>query len=67
LTIKLAVIFWMKQRVQGKDRRQYRDIAKSFNAAQDVSGRKERKDVAAQDLYCFFLGKTQKFQKISRV
>jgi hypothetical protein len=30
----------MKQRVQDKDRRQYQDIAKGFNAAQDVSGRK---------------------------
>jgi hypothetical protein len=42
LTIKLAVVFWIKQRLQGKDRRQYRNIAKGFKAAQGVSGRKER-------------------------
>jgi hypothetical protein len=54
LAIKLAMIFWMKQLLQGKACWQYRDIGKGFNAAKGVSGRKARQRIAAQDLCCFF-------------
>jgi hypothetical protein len=39
--------------VQGKDRRQYWGIGKGFNAAQGVSGRKERQEVVDKTFAAF--------------